>query len=80
MTVDDPKLTNSDGSIKIDKTFDSYALEHHNTRPLYELVRSSFYVRNTKESIGLEYDVPEVLLIDSLSFCDHHQFGLLCVH
>ena len=62
MKVDDPSVMEADGSIKIDNQSLSYltSTDDHNTGPLYELVHGSFFVRNTKESIGLEYDVPEV--------------------
>ena len=64
MTIDDPTLTYADGSLKVDKDVSSYqtdfAKDEIYLSPIHKFILDTVYVRNTKQSIGLEYDVPEV--------------------
>ena len=63
MSVDDPSMVYSDGSLKLDKEdarYDEYSNEGTYMYPVHSVVLNHLYVRNTKGSIGGDYDVPEV--------------------
>jgi hypothetical protein len=65
MKIDDPSLTYSDGSLKIDQDNSSsysgdFAKDGLYFSPIHKFILDTIYVRNTKQSIGIEYNVPEV--------------------
>lgn len=66
---------NPDGSLLVD----TYGVEDINisVQLLHNIILNDFYVRNTKQSIGQEYDVPEV---NSLMLVCHLIFLQLLLH
>jgi len=65
MKVDDQSLMYRDGSLKIDEELLCFG-------PIHRFILDTIYVRNTKQSIGTQYSVPEVGESTSCLFNSFH--------